>query len=58
MATTHMETVVGEEYPKQMQPSPHLFRERCHARCDLQALLEEEMIPRFLHPLKEQKDWL
>jgi len=45
VATTHMETVVGEEYLKQMQPSPHLFRERCHARCDLHALLEEEMVP-------------
>ena len=50
-----MGTVVGEEYLKQMHPSPHLFRERCHARCDLHALLEEEMVPlRFWRPGRRQ----
>ncbi len=45
MATTRVEAVVGEEYLICSQPSRATHLERCHARCDPHALLEEEMIP-------------
>jgi hypothetical protein len=48
VATTHMEPVVGEEYPRQTHPSLCLSGERCHARCSLHALLEEKMVPHHM----------